>query len=109
MQDEGAVDLLVIKKGKGRNDGRWAMLRALLKIEGGKHIALPFVDCYKIRGMEFQPKVMAMVVVVMVVACDEDNVGGDVLGGGRDGGGGGRDNGDSNNDFDIASVPPATH
>jgi sphingosine kinase len=48
---DGTMDLLVIRRGISR----WQLLFAFLRSANGKHIALPYVEYYKVRSFRLEP------------------------------------------------------
>jgi sphingosine kinase len=48
---DGAIDLLVIRRGISR----WQLLFAFLRSANGKHISLPYVEYYKVRSFRLEP------------------------------------------------------
>jgi sphingosine kinase len=48
---DGAMDLLVIRRGISR----WQLLFAFLRCANGKHISLPYVEYYKVRSFRLEP------------------------------------------------------
>lgn len=49
--DDGAIDILVVRKGISRSQ----LLRAFLMLKKGEHIHLPYVEYYKVRAFRLEP------------------------------------------------------
>ena len=49
--DDGAIDVLVMRKGTSR----WELLKALLRCGKGEHLDLPHMEYYKVRSFRLEP------------------------------------------------------
>jgi sphingosine kinase len=50
--DDGTIDLLAIRAGTSR----WLILWAFIQLARGKHIELPYIEYYKVRGFHLEPE-----------------------------------------------------